>query len=85
LAAFCRRIVLIQGHPDGHGHYCHALAEHYALGARSAGHQIEVVNIAALAGARPIRQTPIGLVDAKDGGARERWLRRMTALGQRAR
>ena len=37
-----------------------------------------------LAGARPVKQTPIGLVEAKDGAARERWLRRMTQWGERA-
>ena len=38
-----------------------------------------------LAGVRPIRQTLIGLVEAPDRKARDRWLRTMRQLGERAR
>lgn len=34
-----------------------------------------------LAGARPVRETPIGGVESKDAGNRERWLTRMTEFG----
>lgn len=38
------RILLIQGHPDCHRpHLCHALAQAYVDGARTAGHDVEVV------------------------------------------
>jgi len=200
MAVTPRRVVVIQGHPDRDGHYCHALAEHYVKGARSAGHRVEVIDLSGmelpflrsahdlrhgrppegvklaqesiqacdhimlihpiwnggapallrafmeqafrpafafpdadpearlslvsalrarkalsgksarviatmqmpamvyrmffrphqeanalwLAGARPVRQTPIGLVEAKDGAARERWLLRMTQWGGQA-
>jgi putative NADPH-quinone reductase len=41
-----RRIVLIQGHPDGAGgHYCHALAEAYARAARQAGHEVSLLDV----------------------------------------
>ena len=44
-----KRITLIQGHPDAAGgHLCHALAEHYATGARLAGHEVRTVDIAHL-------------------------------------
>jgi putative NADPH-quinone reductase len=49
MAGSCRRIVLIQGHPDRDGHYCHALAERYASGARGAGHRVEVINLSDMA------------------------------------
>lgn len=40
-----KRILIIQGHPDGaHRHLCHALAEAYADGARAAGHSVDVVD-----------------------------------------
>jgi len=36
-----RRILIIDGHPDpGKGRFCHALADAYASGARSAGHEV---------------------------------------------
>ncbi|WP_291297215.1 NAD(P)H-dependent oxidoreductase [Elioraea sp.] len=45
-----RRIVIIQGHPDpAGGHFCHALADAYAAGAREAGHGVETVTAATLA------------------------------------
>lgn len=35
------RIAIIQGHPDaGVKHFCHALAEAYADGARQSGYQV---------------------------------------------
>jgi len=44
-----RRITLLQGHPDPGGqHFCHALAKAYTDAARSAGHEIRVVDIAQL-------------------------------------
>ncbi|MGI4721347.1 MAG: NAD(P)H-dependent oxidoreductase [Janthinobacterium lividum] len=44
-----RRILIVQGHPDGaHAHLCHALASAYLEGARAAGHTIEVVEPAQL-------------------------------------
>lgn len=40
-----KRILIIQGHPDGaHRHLCHALAAAYADGARAAGHSVETVD-----------------------------------------
>lgn len=42
-----KSIVIIQGHPDPQGqHFCHALAEAYAEGARDAGHAVELIDIA---------------------------------------
>ena len=44
-----RRILLIQGHPDGsRPHLNHALADAYAEGARGAGHPLRRVDVAAL-------------------------------------
>nr|WP_284617821.1 NAD(P)H-dependent oxidoreductase [Rubrivivax pictus] len=44
-----RRLLLIQGHPDpAGGHYLHALAEAYADGARSAGHELRMLSVATL-------------------------------------
>lgn len=44
-----RRIALIQAHPDpAGGHLCHALAQAYADGAREAGHEVRVVDVAQL-------------------------------------
>lgn len=44
-----RRIVLIQAHPDADGgHLCHALAQAYADGAREAGHEVRVIDVARL-------------------------------------
>jgi len=43
------RVLIIQGHPDGCAqHFCHALADAYAEGARSAGHEVEWVDIGVL-------------------------------------
>lgn len=43
------RILIIQGHPDPiGGHFCHALAEAYAEGARAAGHELRDIPVAAL-------------------------------------
>ena len=44
-----RRIALIQAHPDpAGGHLCHALAQAYADGARAAGHEVRIVDVAQL-------------------------------------
>ena len=44
-----RRILIIQAHPDAtRPHLCHALAESYAEGARSAGHEVHALAIAEL-------------------------------------
>ena len=43
------RIAIIQGHPDATGrHLCHALADAYAEGAREAGAEVRVVDVARL-------------------------------------
>ena len=42
-----KSIVIIQGHPDPQGkHFCHALAEAYVDGARAAGHEVKLIDIA---------------------------------------
>lgn len=42
-----KRILIIQGHPDAlHERFCHALAERYATGARQAGHEVDMVQVA---------------------------------------
>lgn len=44
-----RRIVVIQGHPDGQArHFCHALADAYAEAAAANGHEVRRVEIARL-------------------------------------
>lgn len=44
-----KRILLIQGHPDPlQPHFCHALADAYAEGAASSGHEIRRLDVAAL-------------------------------------
>jgi putative NADPH-quinone reductase len=44
-----RRITLIQGHPDpGGDRFCHALANAYAEGAREAGLEVKVIDVAQL-------------------------------------
>lgn len=44
-----QRILLIQGHPDAvTSHLCHALADAYAQGAESAGHEVRRVPVAQL-------------------------------------
>lgn len=44
-----KRILLIQGHPDGSvRHLCHALADAYAAGAESAGHEVRRVHVASM-------------------------------------
>lgn len=44
-----RRVLLIQGHPDGGApHLCHALAAAYAQGARDAGHEVREIDVARL-------------------------------------
>ncbi|HZP88847.1 MAG TPA: NAD(P)H-dependent oxidoreductase, partial [Burkholderiales bacterium] len=44
-----KRILLIQGHPDAsRPHFCHALEEAYAQGARDAGHEVRRVAVAQL-------------------------------------
>jgi putative NADPH-quinone reductase len=43
------RILIIRGHPDRAGtHFCHALADSYADGARAAGHEVRDVAVAGL-------------------------------------
>jgi putative NADPH-quinone reductase len=47
--ASAKRIVIIQGHPDPAGNRLgHALANAYAKGARNAGHQVTLIDIAHL-------------------------------------
>jgi putative NADPH-quinone reductase len=42
-----RRIAVILGHPDPRAeHFCHALAEAYAHGAREGGHEVRVIDAA---------------------------------------
>lgn len=49
IAAPPRRLLLIQGHPDPEPvHFGHALAQAYAAGARSAGHEVREVQVAQL-------------------------------------
>jgi putative NADPH-quinone reductase len=44
-----RRILVIQGHPDGsESHLCHALAASYAEGAADAGHELREIRLAQL-------------------------------------
>ena len=44
-----RRIAIIQGHPDPRGNrYGHALAAEYAEGAKAAGHEVRLIDVAAL-------------------------------------
>jgi len=43
------KIVIIQGHPDLSGkRFCHAIAQSYIEGAEAAGHNVELVEVAAL-------------------------------------
>jgi putative NADPH-quinone reductase len=44
-----KRIVIIQGHPDvSNRHFGHALAQEYAVGAEAGGHEVRVIDVAAL-------------------------------------
>ena len=44
-----RRIAIIQGHPDPVGsHYCNALVDAYAAGARGEGHEVRMIDVARL-------------------------------------
>lgn len=44
-----KRIALIQGHPDpAGGHFIHALAGAYERGAREAGHEVKIIDVARL-------------------------------------
>lgn len=44
-----KRVVIIQGHPDpAPHHFCHALANAYAEGARQSGVEVRVINVAQL-------------------------------------
>lgn len=44
-----QRVAIIQGHPDpGGGHLCHALADAYAQGAATAGHEVALIELARL-------------------------------------
>lgn len=50
-----RRILLIQGHPDpSPRRFCRALAEAYEEGARDAGHDVRLLDVAALEAARDL-------------------------------
>jgi putative NADPH-quinone reductase len=43
------RIAVIQGHPDPEGsHFCNALTDAYAAGARGEGHEVRMVDVARL-------------------------------------
>lgn len=43
------KILVVQGHPDrDRSHYDHALAEAYVRGAKQAGHEVRVLDVAAL-------------------------------------
>jgi len=43
------RILIIQGHPDvAAAHFCHALTQAYAEGARAGGHDVREIEVAAL-------------------------------------
>ena len=42
-----KRIAIIQGHPDPSGsHFCNALADAYAAGARGEGHEVRMLDVA---------------------------------------
>jgi len=44
------RIVIVQGHPDASlTHFCHALADAYAKGAKAAGHEVTHLDVAEIA------------------------------------
>jgi putative NADPH-quinone reductase len=44
-----KHVVIVQGHPDPHHrHFCHALADAYAAGARTAGHEVVFIDVARL-------------------------------------
>jgi putative NADPH-quinone reductase len=44
-----QRVLIVQAHPDNsERHLCHALADAYADGARSGGHEVRLVDVAAL-------------------------------------
>ena len=44
-----KRIVIIQGHPDGSSrHFCHALADEYAKGAQDGCHEVRRIEVAEL-------------------------------------
>ncbi|MBL8534941.1 MAG: NAD(P)H-dependent oxidoreductase [Betaproteobacteria bacterium] len=44
-----KRITLVQGHPDAtEQHLCHRLAQAYAEAARSAGHEVRIIDVGAL-------------------------------------
>jgi putative NADPH-quinone reductase len=44
-----KRVAIIQGHPDASGsHFCNALADAYAPGARGAGHEVRMIDVARL-------------------------------------
>jgi len=48
-AVAAKHIAIIQGHPDPAGHhFCHALAQAYATGAREVGHDVEFIDVGTL-------------------------------------
>ena len=69
-----QRIVLIQGHPDASApHLCHALAQAYAQGAAGAGHEVRLIDIAAIDFAllRSQHEWELGLLPARLKPAQE--------------
>jgi putative NADPH-quinone reductase len=69
-----RRVAVIQGHPDPRGiHYCNALADAYAAGARGEGHEVRIIDVsrmdfALLRTAEEVRDAPppAEIQDAQD-------------------
>jgi putative NADPH-quinone reductase len=58
-----RRVVIIQGHPDPRGgHFGHALADAYVRGARAAGHEVKLIDVARV-------EVPLLRTQAEWGGA----------------
>jgi putative NADPH-quinone reductase len=49
MSRMTKRILIVQGHPDhSELHFCHALALAYADGAREAGHEVRLLDVAAI-------------------------------------
>ena len=45
-SSMAKRVAIIQGYPDARGnHFCHALAETYATGAREGGHEVRSIDV----------------------------------------
>jgi putative NADPH-quinone reductase len=61
-----KSILIIQGHPDpGGGHLCHAMAEAYATGARQAGAETRLIDVARLD--FPVLRTQEDFMTGEDG------------------